>query len=90
VIYLDVDRDDHFACAKEYAQSLIDKHDTMSALFRALKEYDTAVAAHVAELLDHGGKSLQDTGVQDHLTKSTPAVRRGFSQYLRAELAATP
>ena len=90
VIYLDVDHDDHFTCAKEYAQALIDKHDTMSALFRALKGYDTAVAAHVAELLDHGSKSLQDTDIQDHLTKSTPAVQRGFSQYIRTELAATP
>jgi hypothetical protein len=89
-IYLDIDRDNHFSSAKEYAQLLIDKHETMSALFRALKTYDTAVAAHVAELLDHGGKSLQDTDVQNHLAKSTPAVQRGFSQYLRAELAATP
>ncbi|MBT4692674.1 MAG: CehA/McbA family metallohydrolase [Planctomycetaceae bacterium] len=90
VIYLDVDRDDHFACAKEYAQSLIDKHDTMSTLFRALKGYDTAVAAHVAELLDQGGKSLHDADIQNHLKKSAPVVRRGFSQYTRAELAATP
>jgi hypothetical protein len=90
VVYLDVDRDDHFACAKEYAQSLIDKHDTMSTLFRALKGYDTAVAAHVAELLDHGGKSLHDTDIQNQLKKSAPVVRRGFSQYTRAELAATP
>jgi hypothetical protein len=89
-IYLDIDRDNHFSSAKEYAQLLIDKHETMSALFRALKTYDTAVAAHVAELLDHGGKSSQDTDVQNHLAKSTPAVQRGFSQYLRAELAATP
>ncbi len=90
VIYLDVDGDDHFACAKEYAHLLIDEHDTLSALFRALKGYDTPVAAHVAELLDHGGKSLHDTDIKVHLKKSTPAVRRGFSQYLRDELAATP
>jgi hypothetical protein len=90
VIYLNVDGDDHFACAKEYAHLLIDEHDTLSALFRALKGYDTPVAAHVAELLDHGGKSLHDTDIKVHLKKSTPAVRRGFSQYLRDELAATP
>ena len=90
MIYLDVDRDDHFTCAKEYAQALIDEHDTLSALFRTLKGYDTAVAAHVAEILDQGGKSLQDTDIQDHLTKSTATVQRGFSQYIRAELATTP
>ena len=90
VIYLDIDRDDHFSCAKEYAHLLVDEHETLSALFRALKGYDTAVAAHVAELLDHGGKSLHDTDMQNHLKKSTTEVRRGFAQYTRAELAATP
>jgi hypothetical protein len=83
--WLDVDGDGQRTSAHEYAKRLVTQSDgKLPQLFVVLNNYDEAVAAQAAHLLQQNGVSLLDSAVQTELKQAAIPVQRGFQQYIEA------
>lgn len=84
-VWLDVDGDGAATPARRYAEQVFKKSGgDVKFLFRELANYDEAVAAQAASLLQASGQSLLDEGLQDELRKATPPTQQGFKRFLDA------
>ncbi|MEQ8791111.1 MAG: CehA/McbA family metallohydrolase [Pirellulaceae bacterium] len=84
-IWIDGDGDGRKSSAHHYAQRLVEKYkDDLPALLAALGDYDQAVAAQAARLVDVAGVSLLAGETQAALAKAAPSVQDGFRAYLDA------
>src|SRR4030095_3210584 len=82
-IWLDADGDGRFACAREYARRLVDRHGTdPKALFTALNDFDETVAAQAAELCTNNGRPVAGLEFAKQLEQAAPQVRSGFAAYV--------
>ena len=86
VLQLDIDHDGTFSSARTYAEQLALTHSSPAKLIRALDNYDTAVASHVAELLHRAGTNLSDDALQQHLRRSPRQTKLGFQLYQRSQI----
>ncbi len=84
-IWIDVDHDGKKTPARNYAKRLYAQHsDNLPKLLLSLKDYDSAVATHVAHLYHTSGKSILSDGFKTALKKATPATQAGFQKYREA------
>ena len=84
-IWLDVDGDGRPTSARQYAQSLVDAaREKPESILDALADYDAAVAAQAAFLVDARGTNLLSTSWQTAISNSAVAVQTGFQTYLAA------
>lgn len=84
-LWIDGDGDGVRTCAYQYAQRLFKNHGAdASKLATALADYDEAVAAQVASLLQARGIAVADAEVMAAARKAGPHVERGFASYLEA------
>jgi hypothetical protein len=84
-VWIDGDGDGHRNCAYDYADRIVKSEEArLPGVLKALANYDEAVAAQAAGLLDRRGVSLQQKNVQQSLKSAAPQVRDGFAAYLRA------
>jgi hypothetical protein len=84
-VWIDGDGDGHRNCAYDYADRIVKSEDArLPGVLKALANYDEAVAAQAAGLLDRRGVSLQQKNVLQSLKLAAPQVRDGFAAYLRA------
>ncbi|MCS5572953.1 MAG: hypothetical protein NZ789_08460, partial [Pseudomonadales bacterium] len=86
VLRVDVDHDGKFSSARTYAEQLVLSHPSPAKLIRALANFDTAVAIHVAELLHQAGLNLSDEDLQRQLKRSTAQTKMGFHLYQRSQI----
>lgn len=83
-IWLDVDGDGRPTAAYDYARRLVTMESAPARLLSRLADYDGAVAAQVAHLLQTDGANLFEPAWQSELAKATDATRLGFRDYLTA------
>jgi hypothetical protein len=84
-VWLDGDGDGRRSSARDYARRLLQAHGAdVPKLVEALGEYDEAVAAQAAGLLQARGVPLQGEAVRDALGKAGPHVGRGFEAFREA------
>jgi hypothetical protein len=87
-VWLDADRDGRATPAYDYARRLVDQaNGELPALFKALADFDEAVAAQAANLAQHDGADLESDAVRRELLKASDATQAGFQDYLRARRA---
>ncbi|MBT5018999.1 MAG: CehA/McbA family metallohydrolase, partial [Planctomicrobium sp.] len=81
-IWYDADHDGRTTSAKGYAERVFDqsKGDLMSML-KLLKDYDEAVAVHVAHLYQKSGVSFESDEYRNALREGDPAAKRAFDKY---------
>uniref|UniRef100_A0A7C2NWZ8 Polymerase/histidinol phosphatase N-terminal domain-containing protein n=1 Tax=Schlesneria paludicola TaxID=360056 RepID=A0A7C2NWZ8_9PLAN len=84
-VWLDGDGDGRRTSARDYAERLVtaSNHD-LPALVAHLADYDAAVAAQVAHLLEASGRRLATEDAHQIWRTASPAVRDGFQTYLSA------
>lgn len=81
-VWVDVDGDGKFTCARDYAEQLVKRHGTDAAkLFPALAAYDEPVAAQAASLCHAAGKDLRAVEYVHALRTATSAVQHGWVNY---------
>jgi hypothetical protein len=84
-VWIDADGDGKRTSALEYARRLLAKAGgDWRKLVGALAEYDEAVAAQAAGLLQARGVSAGEAGVRDAARKAGAQVARGFQAYWEA------
>jgi hypothetical protein len=84
-VWLDADGDGKRTSAFEYAQRVIQAAGAdLPKLVRQLGDYDEAVAAQTAGLLQARGISVQDPVLREAARKAGAQVERGFQAYLDA------
>lgn len=84
-VWIDADGDGQRTCARDYAARLAKASDNQAPkLIQLLADYDEAVAAHAAALLQARGVSLTDPETLAAAKKAGPAVERGFRAYFEA------
>jgi hypothetical protein len=77
-IWIDGDGDGKYTPPRGYAKAVVEKSGAEPArVVAALGEYDEAVAAQAASLLQAAGKDVRDIDV----SKAADAVKRGFASY---------
>ena len=85
-VWLDGDGDGKWTCAFDYARRLVrEAGEDVPKFMKALGEYDEAVAAQMASLLQARGVSLQDAQVQTAARQAGAHVERGFQAYAEAQ-----
>ena len=84
-VWLDADGDGRRTCAYEYARRLLRAAGADPAKpVQALADYDEAVAAQVAGLLQARGVAVQDAALREAARKAGPHVERGFAAFAEA------
>ena len=84
-VWIDGDGNGQRNCAYDYANRIVKREKAqLPGVLKALANYDEAVAAQAAGLLDRRGISPQQKDVQQSLKTASPHVRAGFAAYLRA------
>jgi hypothetical protein len=84
-VWIDADGDGVRTCAYQYAQRLLKNHGAdASILATALADYDEAVAAQVASLMQARGVAVADPQVMAAARKAGPHVERGFAAFAEA------
>jgi hypothetical protein len=84
-VWLDADGDGRRTPAVDYARRVVSEHRAdWPALYNALADYDSAVAAQAAHLCQQAGRSLLDAAAQSALKEARPEVQRGMTAYLEA------
>jgi hypothetical protein len=84
-VWIDGDSDGARSSAAEYAKQLMQSAGgDLRTLFVEMAPYDEAVAAQVAHLLERSGRTLEDEGVRQNVLQASPAIQRGFEQYVQA------
>lgn len=84
-IWFDADGDGRRTPARGYAEQVSARAaGNLDVLFRELAEFDEAVAAQAAALLQASGRSLLEEPIQERLRAASVPVRRGFTAYLTA------
>src|SRR5439155_4905279 len=82
VVWLDVDGDGKRTSAFEYAQRLLQAAGAdLPKLVRQLGDYDEAVAAQAAGLLQMRGISVQDAPLREAARQAGVQVERGFQRF---------
>ncbi len=84
-VWLDIDNDGLRTSARDYAERLVAAagNDCVK-LVASLSNYDEAVAAQAAHLVQVSGTSLQSEPLREALKTGTPAARSGFQTYAEA------
>lgn len=86
-VWIDADGDGMRTPARRYAEQVFTRADgNLDSLFRELAEYDEAVAAQTAFLLQASGRSPLEEAIRDLVRGAAPFVQRGFAAYLSAWL----
>ncbi|MEM7474677.1 MAG: CehA/McbA family metallohydrolase [Planctomycetota bacterium] len=84
-IWLDADRDGKKQSAHSYAKQIVARHASdLGQLMKSLAEFDEAVAAQAANLLQASGQSILSEAVQDALARAAKPTQVGFKNYLDA------
>lgn len=84
-IWLDGDHDGRRSAARDYAElALTAAKDDVAKLVEILGNYDIAVAAQAAHLLQSSGESLFSSKVKKALEKANHSVITGFQNYIAA------
>jgi hypothetical protein len=84
-VWIDGDADGKRTSAHAYAQRLVKAAGSDAArLVQMLADYDEAVAAQAAELLQANGVYLQDAALMAAIRKAGPHVERGFGLFAEA------
>jgi hypothetical protein len=84
-VWLDVDTDGRPTAAYDYARHMTDRAGSdLSALLKALANFDEAVAAQAAHLMQTRGAAIESEAARQALSNAAPATRAGFENYLRA------
>jgi hypothetical protein len=84
-IWIDNDGDGKRTSAFDYAQRLMaEQGDSVEKLVIALADYDEAVAAQVAGLLQARGTSIDDREVREAAKKAGEHIERGFRAFFDA------
>ena len=84
-IWIDVDDDGKATSARQYAERLFRKSNgDVAAFLEDLGDFDTAVAAQSANLLQSSGISLLDESVAKAVNVAKPHVQDGFEQFIEA------
>ena len=84
-VWLDADGDGQRTSAFDYAQRLLQATgDDLPKLVSQLGDYDEAVAAQAAGLLQRRGVSLQEPQLREAARKAGAQVEGGFEGFLEA------
>ena len=81
-IFIDGNGDGKYTSPRAQARQLLDQHTRdLTALFKALIQYDQAVAAQAAALLHQAGHDLNSLNLRRHWIR-TPSIKTGFTAFL--------
>jgi hypothetical protein len=84
-VWLDADGNGERSSARDYATKLFSNAEgDVGQLLDELANYDKAVAAQAASLLQASGQSILDDTVQKPLRNASRHVQQGFANYLAA------
>jgi hypothetical protein len=84
-VWLDADGDGRRTSAYQYARRLVDAHGQRPAeVVPALADYDEAVAAQAAGLLQARGVPANDPAIREAAAKAGPHVERAFRAFAEA------
>jgi len=84
-LWIDADGDGRPTAAFDYARQIIaDEQGDVAAVLKRLADYDSAIAAQCAEILQTSGRMLISPGIQQQVRSSSPVVRNGFEKYVTA------
>jgi len=85
-VWIDADDDGRVTPAREYAVSVVARADgDLSRVLDLLHDFDSAVAAQAAHLLETaGGRSVLSAESRQRTAAAAPQVRAGFERYIEA------
>ena len=81
-IYLDANGDGLYTSPRRFAQHLMDTYASLHDLIPALRDYDRAIALHIAEIAHEARIDLTSPEFMPPLKRSAPHVQQAFNDYL--------
>lgn len=84
-VWIDADGDGRPTAAYDYARSIVaEERGDVGAILRRLGEFDSAIAAQCADLLQSSGAMLIAPGMQKLIRSAPKSARDGFEKYVAA------